>query len=168
MAAAASSVAAPHQYSLEVTSMRPVISAVLFFAIAANASVLWAQSSPPAYTPLPDQDCLRISRMNEWHVIDEQTIIVQAGPYNRYLIKLQAACQKLGIGNPGLRFIASPAEKATQPDRICGAAGEKVSARNQPPCGIQSLSKIDQATFNSMRTQAKHSSTRTQQPPRTP
>jgi hypothetical protein len=148
--------------------MRPVISVVLFFAIAANASTLWAQSSLPARTPLPNNDCLRISQINEWHVIDDRTAIVQAGPYNRYLVKLQADCQKLGIGNPGLKFIGSQAGKTTQPDRICGAAGEKVSARFQPPCGIQSLSKIDQATFDSMRAKAVRSSTTTQQPPKTP
>jgi hypothetical protein len=148
--------------------MRPVISAVLSFAIAANASALWAQSSPPARTPLPNNDCLRISQINEWHVIDDRTAIVQAGPYNRYLVKLQADCQKLGIGTPGLRFIGSQAGKTTQPDRICGAVGEKVSARFQPPCGIQSLSKIDQATFDSMRAKAVRSSTTTQQPPKTP
>jgi hypothetical protein len=148
--------------------MRPVISVVLFFAVAANASWAWAQSSAPTRTPLPNNDCLRISQINEWHIIDDRTAIVQAGPYNRYLVKLQADCQKLGIGNPGLRFIGSQADKATQPDRICGAAGEKVSARFQPPCGIQSLSRIDQATFNSLRAKATRSSTTTQQPTGSP
>jgi hypothetical protein len=161
-------VAAAHQYSLEVTAMRPVISAVLFFAIAANAGAGWAQSSVPARTPLPNNDCLRISQINEWHVIDARTAIVQAGPYNRYLVKLQADCQKLGIGNPGLRFIGSRSDRATQPDRICGSAGEKVSARYQPGCAIQSLTKIDQATFNDLRTKATSSSTTTQQPGKNP
>jgi hypothetical protein len=148
--------------------MRPVISVVLFFAIAANANVLWAQSSAPARTPLPNGDCLRISQINEWHVVDDRTAIVQAGPYKRYLVKLQADCQKLGIGNPGLRFIGSPAGKATQPGLICGAAGEKVSARFQPACGIQSLSLIDQATFNDLRAKSSRHSTTTQQPSRNP
>jgi hypothetical protein len=148
--------------------MRPVISAVLFFAIAANAGVLQAQSSAPARTPLPDNQCLRISRITEWHVIDDQTVIVQAGPYSRYLVKLQAACQKLGIGKQGLMFLASPADKATQPDRICGSVGERVRARNQPPCGIQSLSLIDQATFDGLRTKARYNSSRTQQPGKSP
>jgi hypothetical protein len=150
-----------------VTSMRPVISVVLFFAFAANVNALWAQSSLPPRTPLPNGDCLRISQINEWHVIDDRTAIVQAGPYNRYLVKLQADCQKLGIGNR-LMFIPSQAGKATQPDLICGAAGEKVRSRDQPACGIQSLSKIDQATFNDLRAKAKYNSTTTQQPATNP
>jgi hypothetical protein len=148
--------------------MRPVIPVVLFFAIAANAGALQAQSSAPARTPLPDNQCLRISQINEWHVIDDKTAIVQAGPYNRYLVKLQASCQKLGIGNPGLQFIGSRSDIATQPDRICGSAGEKVRARYQPGCAIQSLSVIDQATFDSLRAKSKHDSTTTQQPAKSP
>lgn len=150
--------------------MRAVISAVLFFAIAANAGALEAQSTAPGSTPapLPDNQCLRISRISEWHVINDQTVIVQAGPYSRYLVKLQAACQKLGIGRQGLMFLASPAEKATQPDRICGSLGERVRARNQPPCAIQSLSVIDQPTFDGLRAKAKYNSSRTQPPSKSP
>ncbi|GGA06879.1 hypothetical protein ISN74_13830 [Dyella caseinilytica] len=140
------------------------MSVMLFFALAANAGLAFAQSSTPARTPLRNNDCLRISQINEWHVIDDRTAIVQAGPYQRYLVKLQADCQKLGIGNPGLRFIGSRADRATQPDRICGSAGEKVAARYQPGCAIQSLSLIDQATFNDLRNKAKRNSTTTQQP----
>jgi hypothetical protein len=65
-------------------------------------------------------------------------------------------------------FIGSSAGRATQPDRICGAAGEKVRARYQPPCGIQSVSLIDQTTFNDLRTKAKYNSTTTQQPAKNP
>jgi len=148
--------------------MKPVISAVLSFALAANAGLACAQSSAPARTPLPNNDCLRISQINEWHVIDDRTAIVRAGPYQSYLVKLQADCQKLGIGNPGLMFIGSRADRATQPDRICGSAGEMVRARYQPGCAIQSLRLIDQATFNDLRSKAKYSSTTTQQPVKNP
>ncbi|GLQ97211.1 DUF6491 family protein [Dyella mobilis] len=148
--------------------MKPVISFVLFFAFAANGAAAWAQSSAPAYTPLPNNDCLRVSRINEWHVLDDKTIIVQAGPYQRYLVKLQASCQNLGIGNRGFRFIGSKADLATNPDRICGSVGEMVTAHNQPPCAIQSLSLIDQNTFNGLRSKAKYSSTRTQQQSKSP
>jgi len=146
----------------EVTAMKPVISTVLFFAVAAIGGLAWAQSAAPARAPLPNNDCLRISQINEWHVIDDQTAIVQAGPYKRYLVKLQATCQKLGIGNPGLMFIGSAADRATQADTICGTVGEKVRSRYQPGCMIQSLSLIDQDTFNNLRAKAKYSSTTTQ------
>jgi hypothetical protein len=148
--------------------MKPVISLVLSFAFAAIGTAAWAQSGAPAYTPLPNGDCLRISQINEWHIIDDKTAIVQAGPYQRYLVKLQARCQWLGIGNPGLKFIGSKADLATNPDRICGSAGEKVSGRNQPPCAIQSVGLIDQATFNDLRSKAKRSSITTQQPSKSP
>jgi hypothetical protein len=148
--------------------MKPVISVVLSFAFAANAGLALAQSNTPTRTPLPNGDCLRISQINEWHIIDTRTAIVQAGPYRRYLVKLQADCQKLGIGNPGLMFIGSRSDRATQPDRICGSAGEMVRARDQPPCAIQSLSLIDQNTFNDLRSKAKYNSITTQQPVKNP
>lgn len=143
--------------------MKPVISIVLFFAVAANGGLVWAQSSPPPRTPLPINDCLRINQISEWHILDDQTVIVQTGPYKRYLVKLQAHCQKLGIGLPALQFIGSASDIATQPDAICGTVNEKVRARYQPPCDIRSLKLIDQDTFNDLRTKAKYSSTRTQQ-----
>src|SRR5262249_34479545 len=103
--------------------MKIVISAVLAFACSAIVTSALAQSAPERKT-LPYADCIRLDQINEWHVVDPKTAIVRTGPYQRYLIKLKASCDKLGIGNPGLTFVPSEADKATSPIRICGGVGE--------------------------------------------
>jgi hypothetical protein len=147
--------------------MKTVMSAVLVFAFAATAANALAQSAP-ASGSLPYKDCIRLDQINEWHVVDPQTAIVRTGPYQRYLVKLKASCDKLGIGNPGLQFIPSESDKAITPLRICGGVGEKVRARSQPPCAIDSVSLIDEATFKDYRTRAKYHSVRSQQPAKHP
>ena len=144
--------------------MKTVMSAVLAFALAATAANAFAQSTPS----LPFKDCIRLDQINEWHVVDPQTAIVRTGPYQRYLVKLKASCDKLGIGNPGLQFVPSESDKVAAPLRICGGVGEKVRARNQPPCAIDSVSLIDEATFNGYRTHAHYHSVTSQQPAKHP
>lgn len=141
--------------------MKTVMSAVLVFAFAATAANALAQSAP-ASRSLPYKDCIRLDQINEWHVVDPQTVIVRTGPYQRYLVKLKASCDKLGIGNPGMEFVPSQADKAVTPLRICGGVGEKVRARSQPGCAIDSVSLIDEAAFKTYREHAKYHSVKTQ------
>lgn len=148
--------------------MKIAISAALALTFAVAAGLVSAQSAP-AGKSLLYKDCIRLDQINEWHVVDPQTAIVRTGPYQRYLVKLTAACPQLGIGNSGLMFIPSSADKATMPARICGGVGEKVrGAKSLPACAIDSVSLIDQTTFNSYRDKAKYHSTRTQQPSKSP
>lgn len=147
--------------------MKTVMSAVLALTLTAVATNAIAQSAPSSNS-LPYKDCIRLDQINEWHVVDPQTAIVRTGPYQRYLVKLKASCDKLGIGNPGLQFVPSDADKATAPLRICGGIGEKVKASNQPPCAIESVSLIDEAAFDSYRTHALHHSVTSQQPAKHP
>ena len=143
--------------------MKTVMSAVLAFTFAATAANAFAQSAP-ASNSLPYKDCIRLDQINEWHVVDPQTVIVRTGPYQRYLVKLKASCDKLGIGNPGMEFVPSQADRVAAPLRICGGVGEKVRARSQPGCAIDSVSLIDEAAFKDYRTRAKYHSV-TKQPP---
>ncbi|HUA79764.1 MAG TPA: DUF6491 family protein [Dyella sp.] len=147
--------------------MKTVISVVLALGFATIAGSAVAQSAPAGST-LPYKDCIRLDQINEWHVVDPQTAIVRTGPYQRYLVKIHAACPQLGIGSSGLMFVPSKADKATTPMRMCGGAGEMVRAKGQPACAIDSISLIDEATFNSMRNKAKYHSTRTQKPSTSP
>ena len=158
-----------HWYSTqrEVTFMKAVISVVLALTLAASAGVAVAQSTPEGNS-LQYKDCIRLDQINEWHVVDPKTAIVRTGPYQRYLVKLKASCDKLGIGNPGMQFIPSEADKAITPVRICGGVGEKVRSRDQPGCAIDSVSLIDEAAFDEYRAKAKHHSVRTQQPRKNP
>jgi len=146
--------------------MKPVISVLLAFTLATGAGSVLAQSAP-ARTTLPYSDCIRTDQINEWHVVDSRTVIVRTGPYQRYLVNLQAECQKLGIGSPGMSFVLSQPDRAVG-GRICGGAGEKVRSRYQPGCGIQSISLITEDQFNSYRAKAKYHSVKRQQPVKNP
>lgn len=124
--------------------------------LAAALPVAAADQPVPAYTPLrPVSECLRPERINEWYVVDTQTVIARTGP-DRYLVKLQAVCPWLGSGQ-SLRFRANRSNQAVGMWSLCGEAGETVSSRYQPPCGVQSVAKIDKAQFDQLSSQAiKH------------
>lgn len=108
-----------------------------------------ATDQAPAYTPLrPINECLRPDRINEWYVVDSNTVIARTGP-DRYLVKLQAACPRLGIGQ-SLRFRPNEANRIVGMRVLCGEAGETVASRDQPPCGVQSVTKIDKARFEQL------------------
>jgi hypothetical protein len=150
-----------------VISMKTIISAALAVACSTIVLSAFAQSTP-ARKGLPYADCIRLDQINEWHVVDPKTAIVRTGPYQRYLVKLKASCDKLGIGNAGLQFVPSEADKATAPMRICGDPGEKVRSKIQPGCAIDSISLIDEATFDTYRSSAKYHSTTSQSPGKRP
>ncbi|TBR38817.1 MULTISPECIES: DUF6491 family protein [Dyella] len=130
-----------------------IVMLVLAMAI---SSVVQAQSAPkstPEYHPLrPVSECLRPDRLNQWYVLDNHTIIAKAGP-DRYLVKLQNDCPRLGIGQ-SLRFRANQSNKMTGWGAICGESGETVRSRDEPPCAIQSVSKIDKAEYDKLEDQA--------------
>lgn len=129
----------------------------------ACTAVAHAGDATAARKPLPYAECIRISDINEWHVIDARSALVRTGP-DRYLVKLQSDCPRLGIGSPGLLFRANESTKATGGNRICGEAGETVRARDQPPCAISSVGKIDKAQFESLRKHAAHHGSGADQP----
>jgi hypothetical protein len=114
------------------------------------------QDKVPAYTPLrPVSECLRPDRVNEWYVVDNKTVIARTGP-DRYLIKLKAQCPQLGIGQ-SLRFRPNRGNQAAGKGALCGEAGETVASRDQPPCAVQSIAKIDKAQFDTLGNKAsKH------------
>jgi hypothetical protein len=146
--------------------MKPVTVQLLVLSFAAVAGAASAQTSPktPAYTPLrPVSDCLRTDRINEWHVVNPRTLTVANGP-NRFLVKLQAACPQLSYGPPTLRFQGSKANQGTAPFSICGEAGESVRSTQPPPCPIQSVSRIDKATFDRLNAHAKRNGSGANQP----
>lgn len=113
-----------------------------------------AQNPSPEYHPIrPISDCLRTDRINQWYVVDHKTVIVKTGPDN-YLVKLQSDCPRLGIGQ-SLRFRANQSNRQVGYGAICGEAGETLSSRDQPPCAIQSVAKIDKDQFKQLEAQSK-------------
>lgn len=116
--------------------------------MAASSAAALAGSVP--HKPLPYAKCIQIDKINEWYVVDARTALVRTGPY-RYVVRLQAACPRLGIGVPGFLLKPSESDKAVGGGRICGDLGETVSARDQPACAISSVEPIDQAGFDKLR-----------------
>jgi Family of unknown function (DUF6491) len=137
----------------EVTFMTAPARFLLACALVAMATPAIAADQAPAYTPLrPVSECLRPDRVNEWYVVDGSTVIARTGP-DHYLVKLQAVCPQLGIGQ-SLRFRANRSNMAAGMGALCGEAGETVASRDQPPCGVKSVAKIDKAQFKQLSAQA--------------
>ncbi|WP_266170089.1 DUF6491 family protein [Dyella subtropica] len=113
-----------------------------------------ADNPAEAHEPLrPVSDCMRPDRINAWYVVDTRTTVVSNGP-NYYLIKLESECPRLGIGR-SLLFKANESNRIAGLGAICGETGETVqSLPHQPPCAIQSVSKIDKDQFDQMEKQA--------------
>jgi hypothetical protein len=129
--------------------MKAPASLLLAGTLAALGTAAIAADQAPAYTPLrPVSECLRPDRINEWYVVDKSTVIARTGP-DHYLVKLQAICPQLGIGQ-SLRFRSNPSNKAAGMGALCGEAGETVASRDQPPCAVQSVAKIDKAQFEQL------------------
>ncbi|WP_430390737.1 DUF6491 family protein [Dyella sp. 20L07] len=135
--------------------MKTPASLLLAGAVAVSGAPAFAADQAPAYTPLrPVSECLRPDRINEWYVVDSQTVIARTGP-DHYLVKLQAVCPQLGIGQ-SLRFRPNRSNLAAGMGALCGEAGETVSSRDQPPCGVQSVTKIDKPQFEQLGAKAMH------------
>lgn len=142
-----------------------MIAPILLFAltIGASAGAVQAADTAPARSPLPAADCIDTSQINEWHIIDASTAIVRTGP-KRYLVTLQNVCPRLGMAPAGLIFRPNPSNAAVNQGRICGEVGETVHSRYQPPCAIESVSKIDKARFEELSAQAKRHGSGADQP----
>lgn len=136
---------------------------LLLLALTVGASTVQAGETPSARTPLHTSDCIDPSQINEWHIVDARTAIVRTGP-KRYLVTLQSACPRLGIPPRGLVFRPNRSNALVNQGRICGEVGETVHSRNQPPCAIESVSKIDKPRFDQLSARAKRHGSGADQP----
>jgi uncharacterized protein DUF6491 len=144
--------------------MKKIAPILLFvLAVGAGAGVVQASETALARSPLPAADCIDTTQINEWHIVDARTAVVRTGP-KRYLVTLQSECPRLGMAPAGLIFRPNASNAAVNRGRICGEVGETVRSHNQPPCAIQSVSKIDKARFDELAAQAKHHGSGADQP----
>ncbi len=118
--------------------------------------------TPPARSHLQASDCIAISRINESHLVDARTAIVRTGP-THYLVTAQSGCV-LSNQPQGLMFRANTGNTSIDLGRICGEVGETVQARNNPPCAIESVSKIDKSRFVQLTAQGERYNYPTTQP----
>ena len=124
----------------------------LFLTLVFGTAVQAAEDPSPR-TPLPSSECINTNQINEWHIVDARRAIVRTGP-KHYLVTLKNNCPNLNHP-PGLMFRPSPASSGISQGRICGALGETVRSTNQPPCAIESVSKINKARFNQLSVEAR-------------
>jgi hypothetical protein len=134
--------------------IRPLIAAACLLGCSAASA---AGAPPPARHELPVSDCLRTDRISNWAVVDQRTAIVSNGP-NRYRVQTTADCPRMGLGG-GIHFRASESDKAAAPMRLCGGINEQIVRRDDPPCQILSIEKIDKQTYDTLekRAQERHS-----------
>jgi|KBSMisStandDraft_5_1062788.scaffolds.fasta_scaffold962605_1 hypothetical protein len=135
-----------------MNALKPTLLSLILVAVTAGAHA--ADTPKPLFKPLrPVSSCIRTDRIDEWHIVDARTAIVRTGP-QRYVVKLQNDCPRLGIGRQGLIFRANEANQLNALGRICGEAGESVRSRDQPPCALHSVRIIDKPTFDKLSAKA--------------
>lgn len=117
---------------------------LLLVSVAANA----AGAAPQARQELPVSECMRTDRISNYTVVDARTVTVANGP-NFFKITTNVDCPRMDLGG-GVRFKSSDSIKAVQPMAICGSINEKIVRRDEPPCTIQSVEKIDKATYEQL------------------
>jgi hypothetical protein len=135
----------------------------LLLVLGVGVGAAQAAETVPARSPLHTADCIDTTQINEWHIVDARTAIVRTGP-KRYLVTLQSNCPRLGTPPPGLIFRANPSNAAVNRSRICGEVGETVHSSSQPPCAIQSVSKIDKERFDQLSARAMRHGSGAEQP----
>lgn len=126
--------------------MKAILPALLFVLAVGNVH---AAEPGRARSPLPANECIDTTQINEWYIVDARTAIVRTGP-KHYLVTLQNDCPRLGTPPPGLIFRPNPSNAIVNRGRICGEVGETVHSRYQPPCAIESVSRIDKARFKQL------------------
>ncbi|MBB3228671.1 hypothetical protein FHW69_003313 [Luteibacter sp. Sphag1AF] len=110
-----------------------------------------AAQNPPPHKPLrPISECLRANMISDYHVINDTTAILSNGP-NRFMVTTSVACPRMDLGG-GIRFRANEANKAMAPFSLCGDINEQIVRRDDPPCPVASVERIDDATYKSMST----------------
>ena len=135
---------------------------LMMLALAAGAGTAQA-ANKAAHPPLPAGECIDTTQINEWHIVDARTAIVRTGP-KRYLVELRHDCPRLGMVPAGLRFRPNRSNAINNRGRICGETGETVRSRQQPPCAIDSVSRIDKQRFDELSARAKRHGSGAEQP----
>lgn len=140
--------------------MKAILPALLFALAVGNVH---AARPDAARSPLPANECIDTTQINEWYIVDARTAIVRTGP-KHYLVTLQNDCPRLGTPPPGLIFRPNPSNAIVNRGRICGEVGETVRSRYQPPCAIESVRKIDKARFKELGEHAARHGSGAEQP----
>jgi hypothetical protein len=130
-------------------NVRYLLAASLLVTFAVQAQ----DARPQARNELPVADCMRTDRISNYAVVDDRTLVVANGP-NFFKISTDVNCPRMDIGG-GVRFRGAENIKAVAPMRICGSINEQIVRRDDPPCQITSVEKIDKETYKKLEKNAK-------------
>ncbi len=111
---------------------------LLIFSISL-ATPLAAQSGKPA--------CVDSSRVRNWIVINDETLLLDAGR-KKYRVNLQHACFNLG-SSPTLQFKGDPIS-----GRVCGSSLDAIRVEGEE-CPISKIEEIDKQIFNEAQNKKK-------------
>jgi hypothetical protein len=125
---------------------------LLIFSVATQAT--GAPQQPGAHQELQVNDCMRTDRISNYAVVDNRTVTVANGP-NFYKVTTNVDCPRMDLGG-GVHFRTAENVKAVASMRICGSVSEQIVRRDDPPCAIESVEKIDKATYEQLNKSAKH------------
>lgn len=93
--------------------------------------------------------CLDSSRVRDWIVINDETLLLDAGS-NKYRVSLQQSCFNLST-SPTLQF---KGDQIT--GRICGSSLDAIRIQGAL-CRISKIEKIDKQTYNNAQNKKKAS-----------
>lgn len=93
--------------------------------------------------------CLDSSRVRNWIVLNDETLLLDAGS-NKYRVSLQQSCINLDT-SPTLQFKGDPIT-----GRICGSSLDAIRIQGEL-CRISKIEKIDKQTYNDAQNRKKAS-----------
>ncbi|MGH8049589.1 MAG: DUF6491 family protein [Arenimonas sp.] len=101
----------------------------------------------PASAGTDSHVCLDSSRVRNWVVVNDETLLLDAGS-NKYRVSLQQSCFNLST-SPTLQF---KGDQIT--GRICGSTLDAIRIEGEL-CRISKIEKIDKQTYNDAQNKKK-------------
>lgn len=101
----------------------------------------------PAFAGTESHVCLDSSRVRNWIVVNDETLLLDAGS-NKYRVSLQQSCFNLST-SPTLQF---KGDQIT--GRICGSSLDAIRIPGEQ-CRISKIEKIDKQTYNDAQNKKK-------------
>ena len=93
----------------------------------------------PATAGAKSNTCLDSSRVRAWVVVDDETLLLDAGS-KKYRVSLQQSCFNIST-SPTLQFKGDPIS-----GRICGSSLDAIRIPGEQ-CRISKIEKIDKQTY---------------------
>jgi hypothetical protein len=118
--------------------MRFSVGLILISSLCATAPVM-AEKDP--------QTCVDSSRVRNWIVVNDETLLLDAGR-RKYRVTLRQSCFNLST-SPTLQFKADPIS-----GRVCGSSLDAIRVQGEQ-CQISSIEEIDKQVFNDAQNKKK-------------